>query len=449
MVVFNHGFSARRIISVLESSSVVGEYAVKVVDERRSMLKLARGEATVQQEWVESILEVYVSDGKGRYAVVTAKTDWVRSVEELLRLLESSPENPMYAPLPEPTGSSYRLVDEEITGYLEEPETVDIIDDLELKYLGDAAGMIEFSHTRTHLITSTGGDLIGENTRFNGYIRIFSGDDASGQWSWTSPRYEPGLARKATSHARSLAEECSRLPRTTIEGEYPVLLGPMVAGNLLLHVAEAALAGSILVGASFLEPSKLGEMIASSLLSISDVPREEALPFYAGFDDEGVSTRDKYIIRNGVFETILHNSKTAKTLGGTSTGNAGWIIPRLFQLRVDAGSESAEDLLSRHERIVYVTNNWYTRFQNEKKGLFSTVTRDATFLIEKGEPKACLRRIRLSASMPSLLSSIEGISRDAYRLQWWEIPVPTIVPSVLVRELRITTAELDPLDSPR
>ena len=63
---------------------------------------------------------------------------------------------------------------------------------------------------------------------------------------------------------------------------------------------------------------------------------------------------------------------------------------------LDAGDVSKDELFEDVKKGLYLTNTWYTRFQNYAKGDFSTIPRDGIFLIEKGKIKQSLKDLRIS-----------------------------------------------------
>ncbi len=430
--------TAERVSKVLREKG--DEYAVIVGRSDRAMLKLANGEATVFQEWRTLETGIYLARRDGRMILTyVSSTTPEEAAKKIALLLESAEPSPLYAPLPEPTGSSYSLVDSTIAEYLRGEREIELASDLELDQLGDAAGMAEFQHERSLLVTSSGGHIRGEVTAFHGYMRVFR-KGRSGQWSWVSTKYNSGKdARRAIQVAKELAETCKDLPMEDVEpGEYRVLLSPMIAGNLIGQVARAANAGMIIFGMSFIRPDMLGKQIASPIFTLRDEPLNQDLPGYAASDEEGIATRDKSIIESGVLKTLLHNTKTARLMGAETTGNAGLLIPRAFNLVVPPGDIKSDELLEALGDGIYITNNWYTRYQNYVEGVFSTVSRDAVFLVRGGRPKACLSRIRLTGRMLDLLSNIEGLGSIPWKMKWWEIETPTITPHILLGKANIS-----------
>ncbi|MDR1569080.1 MAG: TldD/PmbA family protein [Oscillospiraceae bacterium] len=67
---------------------------------------------------------------------------------------------------------------------------------------------------------------------------------------------------------------------------------------------------------------KVGEEIASAVVTLADDPLLPRGVSTRPFDDEGVAARRKNVIENGRLTTLLHNLKTAKKDGVESTGNA-------------------------------------------------------------------------------------------------------------------------------
>jgi PmbA protein len=417
---------------------LVEEYIVAVTTRDSIMVKYANGEVTVTQAWRDYITQVYMAkDGKVTASTFTSK-DPVEAVARTVSLLEKLQPSPLYAPLPQPSGKPSSTVNPVIRDLSLAGDAARLVEDVDVSGYGNIAGMSSLEYSNVYTVGSNGLDAGFEVTSFSGYMRVFRGE-SSGQWAWVSTEYEPTLALKAIDKAVELANLCSNLPQEKIaSGVYRVLLSPMIAGNLMERVAFAASAGSVVLGFSFLQGRRREEVIASDKLTLKEVPLEPSLPGYRSLDDEGVATRNKSVIEKGVFKGFLHNTKTARLMGEESTGNAGWILPRIFNLEIEGGSLREEELLEALGDGVYATNNWYTRFQNYLEGTFSTVTRDALIVVRGGRPRACARRARLTGRLPELIASIEDLSRERWPIQWWEVDIPFIIPHILVSKLGLT-----------
>ncbi|PYX47925.1 MAG: peptidase [Acidobacteria bacterium] len=101
----------------------------------------------------------------------------------------------------------------------------------------------------------------------------------------------------------------------------PVIFDPMVAASILEHIFEGVNGDSVYRGASFLA-GKLGQKIAGENVTVID---DGTMPGGFGtspFDGEGIPTRRKLVIENGVLKSYLLNTYTAKKLGLETTANA-------------------------------------------------------------------------------------------------------------------------------
>src|SRR6201993_1409605 len=101
----------------------------------------------------------------------------------------------------------------------------------------------------------------------------------------------------------------------------PVIFDPIVAASILEHIFEGVNGDSVYRGASFLA-GKLGQKIAGDNVTVVD---DGTIPGGFGtspFDGEGIPTRRKLVIENGVLQSYLLNTYTAKKLGLQTTANA-------------------------------------------------------------------------------------------------------------------------------
>lgn len=417
--------------------------AIAVVRVSRStMVKLANSQVSISQGWEGFQVEVYLAKGK-RVAIAGARlgspSEVERIVDEYRRYIESIGESRLYAPLPKPSGRPLAgLVDSATLRYIEEaPRLAEEMMSGAVEYGAErVAGMVSAGLYGRAVVGSNGAELYEEKTRVEAYLRAFRGE-FSGHWAYGSRRADPKRLREVGAKAATYASMC----RTSVSvepGRYRAVLSPLVVGNLMEYVADAASAFSVLAGFSMFMKRRPGEKVASDALTLIDDPHHEELPGSTGFDDEGVATLRKAIIERGVFKSLLHNSKTAALMGGSSTGNAGLITPHPWNLVVQPGSLREEEIFGELRRGLFVLNNWYTRLHNYIEGEFSTVTRDALMYVENGEVVGCVHRMRIADRFPRLLSRIAGLTREVYDVEWWEVRTPTRTPFILVDEAVFT-----------
>ncbi|MFA6675620.1 MAG: TldD/PmbA family protein, partial [Bacilli bacterium] len=100
---------------------------------------------------------------------------------------------------------------------------------------------------------------------------------------------------------------------------YRAVLSPEVVADLLkVYIGRASAEEVQKKSSLFID--KAGQKIASSKLTIEERPLQRNI-FARWFDDEGVATKNKFIVKNGVLQGYLYNLTTAKKDGVETTGN--------------------------------------------------------------------------------------------------------------------------------
>jgi PmbA protein len=102
----------------------------------------------------------------------------------------------------------------------------------------------------------------------------------------------------------------------------PVLFEAPVAIQFIGHLASAVSGGSLYRKTTFLVDS-LGKQVLSPKVRIEERPHEPRGMSSGAFDEEGVATRKRIIVRDGVLEGYFLGSYSARKLGMQTTGNAG------------------------------------------------------------------------------------------------------------------------------
>ncbi len=155
---------------------------------------------------------------------------------------------------------------------------------------------------------------------------------------------------------RAVARLNPTRPRTA---RLPVVFDPRVSGSLVSHFSGAINGASIARGTSFLK-DKLGQRIFAPGIVIHDDPRRVRGGRSGTFDGEGVPTRARRLVDDGVLTTWLLDSRSAKQLGMASTGHAsrgtgGPPSPSATNLYLAAGHVSPAELMADIAEGLYVT----------------------------------------------------------------------------------------------
>ncbi len=223
----------------------------------------------------------------------------------------------------------------------------------------------------------------------------------------------------------------SRNPQPLEPGVYPVVLEPYAAHDLLATLSVAAGATAVQEGRSWMS-GRQGERLMSPLISIWDDGLDPAgwpLPF----DFEGMPRRRVDIVRQGVVGDTLYDRARAAREGKESTGHAlpaanpfnPWLNsarlgPIPLHATMGTGDSTLDEMIAGTERGLYVTRFWYTRTVHPREAVVTGMTRDGTFLIERGELAAAVRNLRFTQSYVEALAGAEAVGRELRRT--WSDP---------------------------
>ena len=122
---------------------------------------------------------------------------------------------------------------------------------------------------------------------------------------------------------KDAVEQATRLlgAKKAMSQRLPILLEADLAATLLGIVA-GTLSGDVVVRGRSLFAERVGEQIASPLLTLVDDPTDSRSFGADSYDGEGLACRPNVLIEAGVLQGFLHNSYSARRAGSRSTGSA-------------------------------------------------------------------------------------------------------------------------------
>jgi PmbA protein len=194
--------------------------------------------------------------------------------------------------------------------------------------------------------------------------------------------------------------------------EVPVLFESTLASGLLGAYVQATSGGSLYRKASFLVDS-LGQPVLADPIDIHEDPHLAKGKGSAPFDDEGVSTRARDVVKGGVVQGYFLSSYSARKLGMRTTGHAG-------------GSQNLT-LTSRH---THVWDDLDAMLRKLGRGLFVTelmgqgvnyVTGDysrgaAGFWVESGRIVHPVQEVTIAGNLAQMFKDIVAVGADAYTM---------------------------------
>lgn len=275
-----------------------------------------------------------------------------------------------------------------------------------------------FSQSRTGIAYASSLGFSGAWRRTSSSLSVspIASDDSGMQrdYWWDAARSKADLESAEAIGKRAAERAVRRLgARQVATTRAPVIFEAPIAGSLAGHVASAICGGSLYRGMSFLR-DKLGEPIASELVTITD---NGCLPGGAAskpFDAEGLPTRSATIVERGVLKNFLLDTYAGRKLGMASTGNAARSLsdapsasPTNFHLA--PGSQSLEELVSSTRRGLLVTS-LSGMGVNANTGDYS---RGASGLwIEDGAIAFAVEEITIAGNLLDMYRSIDAVADD-------------------------------------
>ncbi|WP_114922625.1 metalloprotease PmbA [Neisseria elongata] len=195
--------------------------------------------------------------------------------------------------------------------------------------------------------------------------------------------------------------------RSLPTGSYPVLFDTTVSASLIGHVVGGLSGGSLYRQSSFLLDS-LGKQILPEFLNLREEPHIPRAWASTYFDSEGVATRPRFVIENGIVQGYFLSSYSARKLGMQTTANAGGA----HNLILNATCGSQAELLRRMGTGLLVTE-LMGQGVNMLTGDYSRGA--AGFWVENGVIQYPVEEITVAGRLQDMLLGIEGVADDALR----------------------------------
>lgn len=173
------------------------------------------------------------------------------------------------------------------------------------------------------IVTTTG--LRAESRESYAYISASALAEQDGETQtgyWFSIGREPSTL-DVDDCARETAERATRLLGASKPSSFrtTVVLDPFVTAQFLSILGFALSGENVLKGRS-LFADRVGEEVASPLVTLVDDPTNPLAMTATAVDGEGLATRRVPLVTGGRLDGFVHNSYTARRLGTASTGSA-------------------------------------------------------------------------------------------------------------------------------
>ncbi|MDP1544054.1 MAG: metallopeptidase TldD-related protein, partial [Polycyclovorans sp.] len=203
----------------------------------------------------------------------------------------------------------------------------------------------------------------------------------------------------------------------------PVIFEAPIATGLIGNFVAAVSGGSLYRKSSFLLDS-MGKQVFAPLVNISDLPHVVKGLASSAFDEEGVATQARDVVKDGVVQGYFLGSYSARKLGMRSTGNAGGNHNLILQ---DTGEDFAA-LLKKMGTGLLVTE-LMGQGVNAVTGDYSRGA--AGFWVENGEIAYPVQEITIAGNLKDVFHAIVAVGNDVNRR------VPRQCGSILIERMTI------------
>lgn len=218
-----------------------------------------------------------------------------------------------------------------------------------------------------------------------------------------------------------------------------VVLDPYVTSQFL-SIISSTLGGESVIRGRSLFADRLGETVASPLITFVDDPTDGRAYTASQLDGEGLATRRNPLIDSGVLTTFANNSYTGRVLG---TGSNGCAVRGGFKSRPGAGcaavsllpgSKTQDELLADvGEGVLVQMVSGLHSGVNPVSGDFSTGAEGLR--ISDGEAGQPLREFTIASTLQRMLQDVQAVGGD---LEW--LPMRAAGLSLVISDVTVSGA---------
>ncbi len=221
----------------------------------------------------------------------------------------------------------------------------------------------------------------------------------------------------------SLASDAARIAAVNLDaepapaGEMEIVVGPGGGGVLLHEAVGHGLEGDFNRRGTSLYSGRIGERVASELVTIYDdgnLPEERGS---IAVDDEGIAGQHKVLVENGVLRGYMQDTLNARLMGSEPTGSGRRQSfrflpqPRMCNTYMPSGDASPDDIIASTKRGLYAKS--FAGGQVEiSKGDFVFMVAEG-YLIENGKITTPVKNATIVGNGPEAMTKVVAVGNDS------------------------------------
>ncbi|MGE0112124.1 metalloprotease PmbA [Aquabacterium sp.] len=254
------------------------------------------------------------------------------------------------------------------------------------------------------------------------------GNDMQRDFWYTSERDARDMAKPEAVGRYAAERALSRLKSRKIATcEVPVLFENTLAAGLLGGFVQAVSGGALYRKATFLVDS-LGKPVFPKHIDILEDPFLLKAKGSAPFDDEGVLTHKRKIVKSGVVQSYFLSSYSARKLGMRTTGHAGGSQNLIMSSKLTDPKDNLKAMLKKLGTGLFVTE-LMGQGVNYVTGDYSRGA--AGYWVENGKIAYPVHEITIAGHLGEMFQQIVAVGADAYTYG------SKTVGSVLIQKMKI------------
>jgi PmbA protein len=229
----------------------------------------------------------------------------------------------------------------------------------------------------------------------------------------------PEAAKKASERATRLLGAVKPPSRVTT-----VVLDPMVTSQFLSIIGGTLNGEGVSKGRSIFA-DRIGEQVASPLVTLVDDPTDSRVYYARETDGDGLAARRNVLIENGVLKMFVHDAYSARRMKTKSTGNAGGCVA----LQLTPGTKTQEELIAGIEDGVLIDSvQGLHSGVNPVSGDFSTGA--SGLVIRNGKTAEPIREFTIASTLQRMLLDVQEIGADIDWLPMRAVGVSLVISGV-------------------
>ena len=283
---------------------------------------------------------------------------------------------------------------------------------------------VSYSDSKQNILVANSEGICAEDERVRGRIRIESvaSNGTEMQTGSMGPGASKGFEFFEKMDVESYGREASRIAKTILHADYspsgkmPVIIDNGFGGVIFHEACGHGLEATSVAKGNSVFAGKIGEMIASPVVSAVDdgtIPNEWGT---INIDDEGTPSRRNLLIENGILKGYMVDKLNGRRMGMASTGSGRREsykyapTSRMTNTFILNGKSSLDEMISSVEKGIYAKYMGGGSV-NPATGNFNFAVMEG-YLIENGKITSPVRGATLIGSGSEILKKIEMVGNN-------------------------------------